>query len=84
MGTCRGFISTYLNKAKNNSQGAASYEWGPVKRRGILRLAKTFKIDLLLWYGALSSMITVSSRQSSFLCLIWVQVIGRKSPLSKN
>ena len=71
-GKCRGLISTYLNSAKKSSHGAASYEWGPVKRIGSLRLSNELKEPELVWYGALSRIITVLLLQpfrslSSFL-----------------
>ena len=42
--TCRGLMSLLLKAANKSSHGAASYECGPVKRRGKFRLSKTFRI----------------------------------------
>ena len=63
VGNLEGLISLDLKCAKNNSHGEASYECGPVKRTGILNCSNTFRVYLLVWYGALSNIITVSFLQ---------------------
>ena len=45
-GRLLGFMSTYLNFAKNNSHGATSYEYGPRNMNGIFsssRLSKVYR-----------------------------------------
>jgi len=61
-------MSLSLNWAKNNSHGAASYEWGPRNIIGILRVSNIFIEPFDVWYGALSRIITVSLLQF-YLCL---------------
>ena len=62
-GTCLGLISSALNDAKSNSIGAASNEWGPVNKTGILKPLISLIVESEVWYGALSKSITVLSHQ---------------------
>lgn len=59
-----GFMSFDLKAAKNNSIGEASYECGPVKMTGTWYSSKNAIMLLEVWYGALSSMMTVFCLQA--------------------
>ena len=57
-------MSLDLKAANSSSIGAASYECGPVKSIGILCPSIRLMVLSEVWYGALSTKMTVLSRHS--------------------
>ena len=54
-----GLMSTDLNAANQSSQGATSYECGPVNIIGMLKSSNIFRVEVEQWYGALSKRMMV-------------------------
>ena len=68
-----GFISPLFICAKNNSAGAAAYEYGALSMTLILSCSMQMRVSLLRWYDAPSMRTTIDFLQSLPNCFVNTQ-----------